>query len=159
MGADIYYNSPKFLEKDMLFEKWARIPNSSEAKKEEAHLLWKKAYNEFDESGDYFRDSYNSSSLLNIIGLSWWRDVIPMLDEEGQLPIIHAMRLWKMIEKSPIVRETIKARMEEVSFGEKEELSDKELDEWYDYFVEKKATFMKMLDRSIENNNPLLCSL
>jgi hypothetical protein len=36
-------------------------------------------------SSGYFRDPYNSWSVLWKFGLSWWTDVIPRLDDEHYL--------------------------------------------------------------------------
>src|SRR6185437_1103411 len=33
----------------------------------------------------YFRDSYNLSNVLWTLGLSWWRDVLPFLNEQLEL--------------------------------------------------------------------------
>jgi len=33
----------------------------------------------------YFRDAYNDGSILNKFGLSWWRDVTPLLNKDGVL--------------------------------------------------------------------------
>ena len=46
-----------------------------------------------DEGRGYFRDSYNSSCLLSLFDLSWWRDVANVLtDEQGRMSPRNARR-------------------------------------------------------------------
>ena len=59
-------------------------------------------YNDMYPTDLYFRDSYNSSSLMWSLGISWWKDVIPMLDDESMLSTEKAQDLIKMIEDSEI---------------------------------------------------------
>lgn len=42
----------------------------------EAELPYEQKYSE---QRGYFRDSYNSTSVMAAMGLSWWKDVVPML--------------------------------------------------------------------------------
>ena len=45
----------------------------------------------------YFRDPYNDLDVLWKFDLSWWGDVIPMLDDAGCLPVAEAKRLLQML--------------------------------------------------------------
>jgi hypothetical protein len=58
-------------------------------------------------SGGYFRNSYNANDVMWAMGLSWWDLVIPMLDENGLLPIARARELVAMIEARPLTREAL----------------------------------------------------
>ena len=50
-----------------------------------------------DVDGGYYRDCYNSFGTFAGLGLSWWQDVIPMLDK-GVLSVEKAEELKKMVE-------------------------------------------------------------
>lgn len=56
------------------------------------------AYDAMHDEAVYFRDSYNNSSVLQQLDLSWWRDVIPMRDEDGNLWPEKARELASMVE-------------------------------------------------------------
>jgi hypothetical protein len=58
-------------------------------------------------SGGYFRNSYNGTDVMWAMGLSWWGLVLPMLDENGFLPIVCARELVAMIEARPLTREAL----------------------------------------------------
>ena len=47
-------------------------------------------------SQGYFRDPYNNWDVLWQFGLSWWTDVIPMLDKEARLSVPQAKLLLEM---------------------------------------------------------------
>ena len=46
----------------------------------------------------YFRDPYNSGSVLNMYGLSWWQHVVPMQDKEGILATAKVKKLRSMLD-------------------------------------------------------------
>jgi hypothetical protein len=54
-----------------------------------ADLYIKKLYisgeNNLHNAKAYFRDSYNMSNVLWTLNLSWWQDVLPLLDEKLEL--------------------------------------------------------------------------
>jgi len=86
---------------------------------------------------DYFRDSYNESSILWQLGLSWWRDVSDkIVDKEG---VLDAAKLLGMIkDKAPA--------KEDFDKGDK-------------YFVKKKEQLVKFLQDAIQNKIPVVTSL
>lgn len=51
-----------------------------------------------DVEGGYYRDCYNEYGTFAGLGLSWWQDVIPMLDDENCLSVEKSEELKKMIE-------------------------------------------------------------
>ena len=92
MGADLYLR-PVF---EPNRKKWEGKFNETIKKRdacEKGALAWNRYQQEAHEcfnqmyAEGYFRDSYNSSNLLWKFGLSWWTDVIPMLDEERKLTV------------------------------------------------------------------------
>lgn len=154
MGADIYYDGPHYKEEQRLWEAYQNEKNEAE---KEFHWLKLKKFWDTREDADYFRDSYNNTSVLWQMGLSWWQDVGKVLDDEGLLPIAEAIKLRDYIEKHPIVREEI--TWEDWDTKKPVVFSDEERDEWFEYFTKKRQDFLDMLDRSIENNSPLICSV
>jgi hypothetical protein len=105
----------------------------------------------FDEAG-YFRDSYNNSSLFWVLGLSWWNDVIPLLDEENLLPLEGARRLRSEVAQRAEIMER-KIAQHEPPFHEEDR------EDCITYFRSKLARFMAFVDRSLELQEPISCSL
>jgi hypothetical protein len=50
----------------------------------------------------YFRDSYNEGCVMWQLGLSWWRDVTPMLNEKRVLTQSKIRELLAMVESCRI---------------------------------------------------------
>jgi len=48
-------------------------------------------------SAGYFRDSYNSGSILNQFGLSWWRDITKLQNGEGVITLSKVKKFRKML--------------------------------------------------------------
>jgi hypothetical protein len=172
MGADIYLNS-KFeknyedVQKEIdtleaLFKSTHKQTVLDVADGEEDKLfeltrpLLDKQY-----SVGYFRDSYNSSSLLSQLGLSWSHDIGKRLNEKSCLSVEDCK--WFLYEinnrrigESP-TEEPIMSSLFNVLGLEK---SDVELDaEKIEYFVKKKSMLVNLLLDAIELNEPLYCSI
>jgi hypothetical protein len=62
-----------------------------------AQLTVEKFYEKMYERG-YFRDSYNDSNLLWQFGISWWDEIIPMLDDKHHLSPSQAQNFLLMLE-------------------------------------------------------------
>tara|TARA_R110001606_G_scaffold384405_1_gene547252 strand:- start:463 stop:918 length:456 start_codon:yes stop_codon:yes gene_type:complete len=151
MGADLYIEGAiKSLHEELnpLFEDAVHARNKIEDKdskefkdaSDKVHSI----YNDMYPTDLYFRDSYNSSSLMWSLGISWWKDVIPMLDDESMLSTEKAQDLIKMIEDSEIKLT-----------DEQEERSD--LDS--EYFENQKVGLIKFLKTAVENKSSIECSL
>jgi hypothetical protein len=48
----------------------------------------------------YFRDSYGATATLWMFGLTWWQDVIPLLDEEMYLSVENAGQLLARLREN-----------------------------------------------------------
>lgn len=46
----------------------------------------------------YFRDAYNSGSILNKYDLSWWIDIAKLQDKEGNISVANAKKFLKMLD-------------------------------------------------------------
>lgn len=163
MGADIYLysvyneNSAKYNKK---FENAVKLRNKHEANgkddlAERAQKKVMKYYNLMYSEG-YFRDSYNGTNMLNKLGLSWWNDVVPMLDREGNL------------KGSKLKKFLIMITNRELSLPTKEDLiadhctvdDDKNsIDVWHQMFIDNHQELIKLVKLAIELNEPLYCSL
>lgn len=105
----------------------------------------------------YFRDPYNPGGFFALLGISWWRDVVPMLTKDGHLPIRNARKLKRMIEgKAPITDEMVRAYLNSrrAEFGDPDEVAG-----WAERWRKDYADLTALLDRSIETGERLYCSL
>ncbi len=106
MGADLYITAlyePTHEKWEPEFERAARARDEApdEASRKAAQVRVEHAYGQMYSRG-YFRDSYNDWNLLWKFGLSWWTDVIPMLNSEGCLaPEQAACLLATLKEREP----------------------------------------------------------
>ena len=148
MGADLYISSeikPLHEKLNPLFEDAVRERDAIEDKDSREHELASEKvngiYNELYPPTCYFRDNYNSSSVMWALDLSWWTDVIPMLDDEGNLSSEKAKELVSMIEDR-----TINLRSDQEEIGE-------------EYFSERKEALLKFLQQSVSRGEPVECSL
>ena len=156
MGADLYLHSIY----DKNYDKWNPVfeaavksrdsfPHGSpqaKAFQDEVNLAYSRMYTE----DGYFRDSYNNSSVLWRLGLSWWSDIIPMC-EKGMLSPKKAKRLRSMIEKRPLALPT---EEDLKSWG-----GEDSIEEWASYFTQKKGQLIAFLTRAIVLDEPIDCSL
>ena len=172
MGADIYLNS-----------KFDKNYNEVQKQIDELETLFKSTHKQtiFDVAdGDddklfeltrplldkqysvgYFRDSYNSSSLLSQLGLSWSSDISKRLNEESYLSVEDCKWLLDEINNrrigETVTEEPMMARLFSVLGQEK---TDVALDaERLEYFVKKKSMLVNLLLDAIELNEPLYCSI
>ena len=153
MGADVYLESVS----NRLREEWepkfqaavrARdaLPKGSDTK--EAQKKVEDAYAGMYSDG-YYRDSYNSYGLSsNLQGFSWWRDVVPLL-EDGYLPLERVPEVRAMIAEAKI--DLTSAR--EVARKQKDP-APKRAD-----YEKARQDILALLDRSVELGEPLYMSL
>lgn len=125
----------------------------SQKQKEKIQASVERYYRLMHGSRGYFRDSYNGTSVLNALGLSWWQDVIPMLDKKGDLSPEKAKELIDMVKE---------AKMPKIDLGW---LRDNGLDStdspmlWRKYFVDKRRDLLKFLSIAVREDLKIHCSL
>lgn len=110
-----------------------------------------------DENLGYFRDSYNSTSVLRTLSLSWWKDVIPLLDDEGLLQPEQIKQFKEMIlgqEQRLPDREMLESWHAHVEDG-----TEHAVEHWHTYYREKRERLLAFLNRALELNEPIDCSL
>ena len=147
MGADLYITNeiqPLHDKLQPLFEdaleKRGAIEDTDSNEYKLASEKVNGLYNELYPEECYFRDSYNPYSVLGALDLSWWTDVIPMLDE-GMLSPDKAQELIDMIEDKEI---NLRSDQKEIGV---------------DYFEDRKQSLIEFLKRSVNNKQPIECSL
>jgi hypothetical protein len=160
MGADIYLNSIADRARNMykpLFDDAVKRRDlaKTEGMKAEWQAKVEKYFDAMHPEDGYFRDSYNASSVFQVMDLSWWELGDKLLDETAHLPVDKAKELLAMIEQRPISYERVTAHYEQHDLHE----SKQSIDEWFKYFVTKREKFMALLRKSIELNEPLLWSI
>jgi len=155
MGADLYIQSISDDSKakyEPLFNQACSDRDKETDEKKKATLQKRVTfyYDRMYPVSGYFRDSYNLTSVLGRMELSWWRDVKPML-EKGFLPVEKTKEFLKMVQSK------------QVRPISKEECLEKGLqatiEEWNDYFEKKRKSLIKFLRFAIRKNEPIRCSL
>lgn len=162
MGADLYIekiHQPLVEKYQPMFKAVVRQrdrlpPGSPEA--EAAQALVTKYYDLMYSDG-YFRDSYNGTSVLWRLGLSWWRDVIPLCTKAHKLRQDKLRRFREMVANAPLNLPT-KEELEKEQLPVTESGEDS-LEAWHQYYREKRDQLLAFLDQAIALNTPIHCSL
>jgi len=161
MGADLYINK---LQKQCRrknirnFNRWCKKRDIAEENSERRAFCQAKVSlycNKMYERG-YFRDSYNSSSVMWRLGLSWWEDIGKMIDSESNLTVEKARELRDIVATTPLTLAKSVEELKEAHCGI-EGMVDP-VKEWNDYFKDKKLQFIDFLDEAIRLREPIYCS-
>lgn len=159
MGADLYIKSlwePNYKRNLPKFERAVAKRNkckgdSPEYDKAQADVM---KYADLMNSIGYFRDSYNSTSVLWRLGLSWWQDVKP--NEDGCISIADAKKLLVHVRNAPlqaVTRQWLLDNHCKVGDGKSS------VEGWNEYYREKRERLIAFLEKSIELNEPIEASL
>jgi len=155
MGADIYRRSISDAARKQylpLFDEAVKKRNAGdETAREDVEKYYRAMYPE----DGYFRDSYNNSNFLWLLGISWWRDI--KTDENGFLSIDRAKAFLATLEEKPVTQELVEAHI--AKLNEKERRIEPDVDGWFDRWTKDREHLMKMLRDSIESDEMLYCSL
>ncbi|HZQ20436.1 MAG TPA: hypothetical protein VFA90_17210 [Terriglobales bacterium] len=103
----------------------------------------------------YFRDSYNLTSVLWTLGLSWWQDVLPLLDERNELK---GQKLKGFRDQVAGARQHLPTA-EEFREQNWKGSSISSLAELHVYYMKKRKGLLAFLDLAIEKGLPVQCSL
>ena len=164
MGADLYIKSlSEACHKRYypLFEEAVERRNAlrEQGKGEEADLAQRDVikFSNLVDSEGYFRDSYNATSLSQVLGFSWWRDVIPMLNKKDHLPPTRVKKFLELVESRdlPFLN---KAFLEAMGC-QVDAKGDDSVMGWNQYFLEKRTRLIAFLKKAIELKEPVECSL
>jgi hypothetical protein len=177
MGADLYIKKLSVPRKNQ----WTPIFNAAVKRRDEAFPRNQTTdYNDpqfkilqaaVEEASDsmysdecYFRDSYNSSSVMAMLNLSWWRDVIPLCDEyEATLPkfkeengneVVKGSNDPFYVNMGPVQIQKLIDMVEAAQLktvDSKDIHPDETVEEVEKYFREKKVRLVEFLKRGIEH--------
>lgn len=148
MGADLSIRSVYEPNR----KKWEPVVNAAVARRDAPSTTDKaKAQAEVDLAYEgmcpqlgYFRDSYDRTSLINVLGLSWWRDV---KTEDGNIKDVEWLRAEVVLRQVPGVEH----------FASWEGTTKPE--EWAAFFREKRARLIAFLTYAIILGEPVEASL
>jgi hypothetical protein len=168
MGADLYLESlwKPFMEQ---YEKRER-PHIDDSDDADAVIAAAECmFDDFRSSGGYFRNGYNCGDVMFAMGLSWHDTVRPLLDDSGHLPIDQAHKLLAIVEERPLTRERLSRHylehmcngVEPDSFGwlREEAWGPPDFENLAQFLRQRHEQLVAILRKSIELNEPLLCSV
>ncbi len=162
MGADLYihqlYDPTKERYKP-LFEKAVMQRDSFPRDSKEWKVAQRKVWKYFDlmNSKGYFRDSYSTANVLRTLGLSWWRNVIPLLNKKNELEGKNLKKFRKMVANAK-QRLPTKAELQKDGARGKRSGANR-LKMWRKYYIRKRARLIAFLDEAIKRNHSIHCSL
>ena len=160
MGADLYIKklqAPVRAEWQPKFDAAVRKRDAAttDAEREEANKTVAEAYDKLYGDEHYFRDSYNSSSVLWLLGLSWWRDLKPDVEYVEGDPATEinvsaeACRAFRNRVASATLKTVTRQWLEKnactVDDGENSP------EAWNRHFAEKRDRLIAFLDRAAEH--------
>lgn len=162
MGADLYIEKihhPLMQQYAPLFEAAVRRRDSLPSNSKAAHAAQREVTKYYDlmYSEGYFRDSYNATSVLWRLGLSWWQDVTPLCTRNRKLRHDKLCQFRGMVASAKLELPS-KEEIEKHS-GKVDEQGKNSLAEWHQYYVEQRDALLAFLDKAIELNSPVHCSL
>jgi len=104
MGADLYIESvfkPHHERLSAGFDKAIAERDSLTPGTVEYEAAQQRATECFDQmyAEGYFRDPYNSWDVLWKLGLTWWADVLPNVNSNGQLPVESVQELLDLVNE------------------------------------------------------------
>lgn len=104
----------------------------------------------------YFRDSYNATNVLCRLGLSWWQDVKPLLENQRELKG-EALRAFR----ERVIQATLQLpTKEEVrKQGGVVDNDENSLAVWHNHFRDQHAALIVFLNRAVELDTAIWCSL
>ena len=151
MGADLYSKDyAEFKKKwDAEFGNEWRALTSLETRDEATQKRIDELYKSMDPPEYYFRDSYNGSSILWRLGMSWWRDVGVLLVDQPEddtsdnfmnAPPEVCLKLAEMVETAtfnPLTQEEV----------DKEGMKGVNLEETNQYYIKKRVKLINFLKR------------
>ena len=104
----------------------------------------------FENSTGYYRDSYNMYSVIRPLGLSWWRDVIPMLDKDGYLSVEREKELLGIVESA------FESFVDDADTNQELKIYTKEYTKYIKKNIKELISFLK---ESIKRGEAIACSL
>ncbi|HLZ57929.1 MAG TPA: hypothetical protein VKR06_13405, partial [Ktedonosporobacter sp.] len=108
----------------------------------------------------YFRDFYNGTNILLMLGMDWWRDVLPRMNvETNELPLSGVHWLYQRVCEAnlELPTEALWRRIAQQGIRVDEE-GDHSRAAWIERFQQRKEQLQTLLKRAIDLEEPLICS-
>lgn len=163
MGADLYINrlrDPVKAEWQPKMDEALALRNAAQddIAREAAQKLVDEAYEKLWGGDHYFRDSYNGTSILGRLGLSWWQDLeydVQYDEATDSYPgdaNVSADACKRFLEKvraagAPSIATEAELRSRHCSVDD----GENNVESWNKYFHEKHERLVAFLERAIEN--------
>lgn len=162
MGADLYIKKiydPNQKKYQPLFDEWVALRNKHPEGSPESVAAQKKVsyyYLKLNSKG-YFRDSYNGTSILNLLGLSWWQDFDKYIDgKQGDVSVASARKFLALVRSLPlqeVTAEWLKEQHCKVDDGKNSP------EEWNKSFREHRAELIKFFETAIKLGEAITASI
>ena len=167
MGADLYINKiyQENLEKyEPLFNEAVKKRNAI-AENSPAHDVAQKEVTKYYDlmySKGYFRDSYNGSALFRYLildnaRLSWWKDIVPLQNDNGEIQGEKLMEFLTIILASDFVLPTREQLRE--NHCQVDDIGPNSLEGWHQYLIEKRERLIDFICLAIESKLSIDASL
>jgi hypothetical protein len=159
VGADLYIpklHDPVKAEWKPRYEEAIKVRNAAQDAGDEtsaaaAQKLVDEAYEHIWGGDHYFRDSYNSTSVLWRMDLSWWSDMeFDVRDEDAEINC-SAEACRRFLDKVEAAPFTLPTRADLVANHAKVDDGENSVEGWHKYYTEKRARLVAFLKRAIEN--------
>lgn len=162
MGADLYFGNEcdvasRFVKP--LFDKAVAIRNkysSDSAEAKVAQEMVSAAYDALYPEGSYFRDSYNATSVMGTLGLSWWQDCGPLLNKAGNLTGENLKKFRKMVASA---KQTLPTKEDLLADHASVDDNGNSVASWHEMYTSKRVKLLAFLDRAIKEKKPIRCSI
>lgn len=163
MGADLYIHKiydPQSAKYQPLFDKAVElrdsIPEDDKKLQATAQKTVELLYGKTHEVG-YFRDSYNTTSVLWTLGLSWWKDIGEMLDDDGNMQPEKIREFLALVKNAdqrfPTAKELI------VKHCVVDDKKKNGIETWHKMYADARKELVEFLEKAIELNEPISCSI
>jgi hypothetical protein len=179
MGADLYIKSisdatqskwkPVFdqaiTERDALMEpsgSWRKEPTDPKKLRafKAAQRRVDRAYRRMYSTAGYYRDSYNVTSVLWTLGLSWWGDVGKMLDHDGNLHPDNTKMFVEMIQRATPMFDDLKALKKHLKEHHATlDQGKNSVEEWAKSYRRERDRLVRFLRKAIHMNESVYCSV
>jgi hypothetical protein len=162
MGADLYIpklRAPVEAEWKPKFEAAAaqRDAATDDESRTAAQKLVNEAYDKRWGGDHYFRDSYNSTSVLWRMGLSWWQDMeydVKYDEATDSYPggvNVSPDACRRFLEKVQSAEFRLPTRGELIANHAKVDDGENSVESWHKFYTEKRDRLIVFLKRAIEN--------
>lgn len=157
MGADLYIpklRAPVEAEWKAKFDEAVadRDAAQDEIAKAAAQKRVDEAYEHRWGGEHYFRDSYNSTSVLWRFGLSWWKDMEYDVNDEDAEINVSPEACRRFLEKVQTAPFKLPDRYElDRMHAKVEDEGENSVESWHRFYLEKRERLIAFLKRAVEN--------